>query len=121
MPWKPKKPCAFQGCPELTSGRFCEKHQKEENKRYEKYQRNPETAQRYGTQWRKIRALHVKSHPFCQECMKHDKFTRVEEVHHIVPLSQGGTHAHDNLMSLCKSCHSKISVADGDRWGTKNR
>ncbi|WP_420838364.1 HNH endonuclease [Allobaculum mucilyticum] len=32
----------------------------------------------------------------------------MEQVHHIVPLSQGGTHDENNLMSLCKSCHSRI-------------
>jgi len=40
----------------------------------------------------------------------------VEEIHHIVPLSKGGTHAPDNLMSLCSSCHSAISAKEG-RWG----
>ena len=41
MPRKPKRPCSFPGCPNLTDGRFCEKHEKEENKRYEKYDRDP--------------------------------------------------------------------------------
>lgn len=38
-----------------------------------------------------------------------------EEVHHIIPLSQGGTHRNDNLMSLCQSCHTKIHLEIGDR------
>lgn len=121
MPWKPKKPCAYQGCPELVDGRFCEKHQKEVNQQYEKYGRDPETRKRYGTEWRKIRANFVRSHPFCQECMKQERYTAVEEVHHILPLSRGGTHDTRNLMSLCKSCHSKISAHDGDRWGQKEK
>ncbi|HDH7443307.1 TPA: HNH endonuclease [Escherichia coli] len=29
------------------------------------------------------------------------------EVHHIVPLSRGGTNTMSNLLSLCKSCHDK--------------
>ena len=41
--------------------------------------------------------------------------TPVEEVHHIVPISRGGTHAADNLMSLCQSCHNKIHHDLGDR------
>lgn len=40
-PKKPKKPCSYPGCPELTDGRYCEKHQKQENARYEKYDRDP--------------------------------------------------------------------------------
>lgn len=39
----------------------------------------------------------------------------VEEVHHIIPLSQGGTHAPENLMSLCRSCHNKMHLEIGDR------
>ena len=28
MPCKPKRPCAYPGCPELTDGRYCAEHQK---------------------------------------------------------------------------------------------
>lgn len=38
-----------------------------------------------------------------------------QEVHHKIPISQGGTHARDNLMSLCRSCHTKIHHEIGDR------
>ncbi|WP_309245456.1 HNH endonuclease signature motif containing protein [Clostridium estertheticum] len=44
----------------------------------------------------------------------------VEEVHHIKPLTECGTHERDNLISLCKSCHVKIHVKSGDRWHKKN-
>ena len=26
MPYKPKRPCSYPGCPRLTSGRYCEEH-----------------------------------------------------------------------------------------------
>lgn len=55
MPRKPKRPCSFPGCPKLTEGRFCEEHEKEENKRYERYDRNPATKRRYGRAWKRIR------------------------------------------------------------------
>ncbi len=38
-----------------------------------------------------------------------------QEVHHIMPLSQGGTHAVDNLMALCSSCHSGFTLAEINR------
>ena len=41
MPMKPKRPCSYPGCPRLTDGRFCEEHERKENKRYEKYDRDP--------------------------------------------------------------------------------
>ena len=46
MPRKPKRPCSWPGCPNLTEGRFCEEHQKEENRRYEKYGRGREILER---------------------------------------------------------------------------
>ena len=36
MPRKPKRPCSYPGCPNLTDGRFCPEHEKKETKRYEK-------------------------------------------------------------------------------------
>ena len=38
MPRKPKRPCSYPGCPNLTDGRFCPEHEKKEAKRYEKYE-----------------------------------------------------------------------------------
>ena len=29
MPFKPLKPCSYPGCPNLTSGTYCDKHAKE--------------------------------------------------------------------------------------------
>lgn len=55
MPRKPKKPCAYPGCPRLTEGRYCEKHQKERNAQYEKYGRDHKTTKRrYGKNWQVI-------------------------------------------------------------------
>lgn len=116
MPYKPKRPCSFPGCPKLTEGRFCEEHQKREAHRYEKYDRDPDTRRRYGRAWERIRSRHIKLHPLCEQCLKHDKLTPAEEVHHILPLSRGGTHDENNLMSLCTSCHSRITAEMGDRW-----
>ena len=116
MPMKPKRPCSHPGCPNLTDGRFCEEHQRIENKHYEKYRRDPNTKSRYGRVWKRIRDRHIALHPLCVVCLKNGKITPTEEVHHILPLSRGGTHASDNLMSLCKSCHSEITARDGDRW-----
>ena len=54
MPKKPKRPCSFPGCPKLTDGRFCEEHEKLENKRYEKYDRDPAVRRRYDRAWKRI-------------------------------------------------------------------
>lgn len=119
MPRKPKRPCAYPGCLELTDGYYCEKHRKESNWQYDKYKRTPEEKKRYGYQWRKIRAMFLGQHPFCEECIKEDRMTLATEVHHIVPLDHGGTNAEDNLMALCKACHSRLTAAMGDRWNKR--
>lgn len=117
MPRKPKRPCSYPGCPELVDGRYCEKHNQEVNRHYNRHQRDPETSKRYGRRWRKIRKTYITAHPLCEECKRQGKITPAEEVHHIKPLSDGGTHDYENLMSLCKSCHSKITAKEGGRWG----
>ena len=38
-------------------------------------------------------------------------------VHHMIPLANGGTHNDSNLMSLCMSCHLRITAKEGGRWG----
>lgn len=116
MPYKPKRPCSHPGCPNLTDGRFCEEHQRQENQRYEKYDRDPVVRRRYGRAWKRIRDKYIAAHPLCEMCKQQGKITPAGEVHHIIPLSRGGTHDRSNLMALCKSCHSEITAKDGDRW-----
>lgn len=116
MPRSPKKPCRFPGCAKLTSDRFCEEHRRDDYRSYNRYKRDPKTAERYGTEWRNIRNRYVMLHPLCEECAKQGKLTPTEEVHHIKPLAHGGTNDDENLMALCKSCHSRITVEMGDRW-----
>lgn len=117
MPRRPKRPCSYPGCPRLTDGRYCEEHAKVMNKTYEKYGRDKEAVRRrYGRAWKRIRDSYVKTHPFCELCFEKGMIVPVEEVHHKVPLAEGGTHDRSNLISLCKSCHSRIHAGRGDRW-----
>lgn len=116
MPRKPKRPCSHPGCPNLTEGRFCEEHAKQHNQNYEKYERDKSTKRRYGRCWKRIRDKYVSQHPFCELCYEKGILVETEEVHHKEKLSDGGTHDRDNLIALCKSCHSKIHAQQGDRW-----
>lgn len=43
-------------------------------------------------------------------CKREGHYTDATEVHHIKPLSEGGTNDLNNLMPLCKSCHSRITM-----------
>ncbi len=116
MPTRPKHPCAYPGCPDLTDKRYCEKHQKMMNQQYERYGRDPIERSRYQGSWKKIRNTYIHAHPLCEECLKQDRTTAATEVHHIVPLGHGGTNDWVNLMALCKPCHSRITTQMGDRW-----
>ena len=115
MPRKPLKPCHYPGCPKLTENIYCDEHEKLVSKRYDKYNRHPEFHKRYGRSWREVRAKYVLTHPFCEECFKKGILVPVEEVHHIIPVNEGGTNEAHNLMSLCKSCHNRIHIERGDR------
>ena len=120
MPRKPKRPCSYPGCPRLTEGRYCEEHKTMVDREYERYGRDPRTKRLYKGSWPKIRKRYAEQHPFCERCYAEGRLTPVEHVHHKTALSQGGTHEDSNLMSLCKSCHSKVHASKGDRWGRPN-
>ena len=113
MPRRPKHPCGYPGCPNLTDRRFCEGHVSVMNRQYERFRRDSEKKRMYGRCWKRIRDSYVKAHPFCEVCYGKGVLVPVEEVHHKKPLSEGGTHDRGNLIALCKSCHSRIHAGDG--------
>lgn len=117
MPRKPKRPCRYPGCPNLCKDgeQYCDEHKALMDKHYEKFTRGYSPGKRYGRAWQRIRTRYIHKHPLCEECLKHGRYVPVEEVHHIIPLSEGGTNDESNLMSLCRSCHEKIHRERGDR------
>ena len=111
IPYKPRKPCACPGCPELVppGTRYCERHQKQADRDYDRYHRPTEHQERYHTgAWAKIRTAKLHTQPLCERCLGEGRYTHASIVHHIRPLAGGGTNALDNLMSLCAACHNKI-------------
>ena len=119
MPYKPKRPCSFPGCGRLTDGRFCDEHRQAAELQYNQYLRDPDTNKRYGRAWKKIRARFLLRHPLCEQCLREGRLTPAEEVHHILPLADGGTSERSNLISLCRSCHMKAHEALGTRHHEK--
>jgi len=115
VPYKPKNPCARPGCPELTSARFCPAHAKQDTREYERYRRDPAINKRYGRAWRRIRDRYIAAHPLCEKCAAADRFIPAREVHHIIPLSAGGTHAEKKVMALCTPCHSGITLGENNK------
>lgn len=87
---------------------------------YEKYGRDKVTKKRYGRAWKRIRDKYASEHPFCELCFKRGIIVPTEEIHHKKPLREGGTHDRDNMIALCKSCHSQIHAKRGDYWGGRH-
>lgn len=118
MPYSPKKPCKYPGCNRLTDGTYCAEHARIINARYNKERRDPAINNRYlNDEWRNVREQYIVAHPFCELCRKKGKLVRAEEVHHIRPLAEGGSHAFSNLISLCHRCHARIHAQRGDYMG----
>ncbi len=115
MPTKPKRPCSHPGCPLLTDGQYCDEHRREADAFY--HQRDPDSHKRYGRAWRKVRKRQLARQPLCEMCMRQGRMTPADQVHHVKPLSKGGTNAPSNLMSVCAPCHSGITAREGGRWG----
>lgn len=57
---------------------------------------------------RRIINQYRKSHTLCQMCLAAGHYSVTEEIHHIHPVADGGITADDNLLALCRTCHSRI-------------
>lgn len=104
----------------IRPGDAFRKAQQERNKKqYDRYydrQRASANKRGYDKKWETVRLLKLRDAPLCEMCEKNGKLVVATEVHHIVPVSEGGDcYMLDNLMSLCHSCHMKIHV--NTRWG----
>lgn len=121
MPFKPKKPCAYPACPELTHERYCEKHKRVVDKQYNDYQRDKESQGFYqSAAWKSLRKLKLNRNPICEECQKQGRPIKATMVDHITPIKQGGAPLDiENLQSLCYSCHSRKSIKEGSRFGKR--
>ena len=113
MPRKPKKPCAYPGCPNLTDTKYCETHKQYEPPAH--FGKSGENAFYRSSGWKAKRKSFLDEHPFCVMCGRPASI-----VDHVVPIRQGGEPLDDdNLQSLCWSCHSRKSIKDGSRYSQK--
>lgn len=92
------------------------RRQEEKRKRDRAYDgKRGTSAQRgYDARWERIRLMKLRENPLCEICDGNGIITEATEVHHIVPIGDGGEiYAIRNLMSLCHSCHMKIHASGG--------
>jgi 5-methylcytosine-specific restriction protein A len=78
---------------------------------YDKYKRDQTSKAFYNSKaWEKCRLLILqRDNHLCQECLKQNKITPADMVHHIKELRDHPELAldEDNLESLCNTCHNK--------------
>lgn len=55
-----------------------------------------------------MRRAYLACHPVCAMCG-----APAEEVHHVLPIREGGSHDWDNLQALCSRCHGMITAKAG--------
>jgi len=118
MPMKPRRPCSHSGCPELTTDRYCDKHQKQVTKEYDR-RRGSAASRGYDYRWVKVRWRYLAEHPLCVLCEHVGKLTPANVIDHVVPHKgdQGLFWNESNWQSLCKSCHDRKTAKEDGRWG----
>lgn len=87
-------------------GGYCEQHAKARPRPPD--QRESAAKRGYDRKWRRIRAQFLRHNPVCEDCG-----APATEPHHRIPRSKGGTDHWDNLMALCKTCHSRRTAGGG--------
>jgi 5-methylcytosine-specific restriction protein A len=119
MPKRSLKPCAKQGCRELVQPpqRYCSEHahidqeQKAQAERYyDTRQRDKQAKAFYASPgWRAVReAVLIRDHYLCQTCLRQQRTTPADTVHHKVELRVDWSRRldMDNLESVCSPCHN---------------
>ena len=107
MPTKPKHYCAYPNCNNLTDKTYCDEHKGLKKS-------NSGDSKPYDRKWRRIRDYKLKLNPLCEECLKQGRIILANEVHHIKPVDYYPELRLDidNLESLCKVCHEKITAKE---------
>ena len=92
-------------------------HKKKSNRNRQLEMKRKERMKIYNTQrWRDMRAWKMVENPLCEMCLKEDRVTPVEEIHHMTsfmttddPIKRTNlAYDSDNLISICKTCHQRI-------------
>jgi 5-methylcytosine-specific restriction enzyme A len=62
--------------------------------------------------WRKLRARKLADEPRCERCLEKGLVTMATEVHHVLPINEGGAkYDYANLQSVCGDCQDEAHGA----------
>jgi 5-methylcytosine-specific restriction enzyme A len=115
----PVRLCFEPGCPNLATGKGrCDEHRKPLERERSRKRREATKGVYKKQMWQRRRLQAIDKAPLCpgvlDEPCPHTAI--VEEVDHIVPLSQGGAaYDADNLQALCSRCHQRKTAHENAR------
>ena len=122
---RPPKICGAPGCGKLSyDGWYCPVHKErlKESKRAHDKTRGNSAARGYDGNWRKIRGRFLLLFPFCMaERNGRECWWLTTQVHHKIPIADGGGNEFLNLRALCESCHSRITGVEKKRGNRNGR
>ena len=99
--------CNHAGCKRLISETYCEEHAPLHAVYADRRGRSDERG--YDSAWQRARALYLRRHPLCERCIEKDRVRIASMVHHIIPISEGGSRLDpDNFKAMCRDCHEII-------------
>ena len=124
MPKSAPRPCRAYGCSALVHDDrgFCARHIPV-RQRSSDSNRASSAARGYGYKWQKARAAYLRRHPLCCECAKSGLLVAATDVDHIQP-HRGDRNLfwdQSNWQSLCSSCHSRKTIAEGGSGGWSDK
>lgn len=119
MPRRALKLCGHPGCGTLVESGFCTPHKKKsisDPKRVRERQA-ARALPTYSARWKRLRRRQLAANPLCEICLEKGRVTSASHVDHIN--GDAFNNSHDNLQSLCPSCHSRKTAAEDGGFGNR--
>ena len=114
MPFKPNKPCAHPGCPDLVpyGARYCARH----NGLHPEAARSA-ASRGYGSKWQRASREYLAKHPLCVMCLDEGRARTATVVDHIKPHRGNPALFWDpsNWQPLCKEHHDRKTGNEDSR------
>jgi 5-methylcytosine-specific restriction protein A len=109
MPTQAGRPCNNRTCSGIVRGGVCSKcgSQRRGSDKALDDRRGTAAQRGYDATWHKLRRMQLSREPLCRDCSQEHHVTLASEVHHIIAKRNGGEDSFNNLMSLCKTHHSR--------------
>jgi 5-methylcytosine-specific restriction protein A len=117
------RPCAHPGCPQITTKRYCDKHERQHRRERDQCQSHQGKRLYNDRRWRAYRASYLREHPLCAECQLQGRIVPATRADHIIP--HNGEYelfwAADNHQALCETCHNRKTASNDGGYGNPTK